>query len=205
MNYTIRSGDTLSKVASRHGTSLAALMQANPSITNPNRIYAGQKLVIPGSRDEFVPARPAAGKDPLALARSVLGQNVSSLKVSSGAIGKTMHDGVPNNVNCANFASACLEVAGRINKSQHSNSVRGLMANLDRDPDFRRVSLQNARPGDVVSMKVGSGQHQVLFAGWQNGKPMYIGANNANRDGSQRVTLTTMNYPILSVHHYVGR
>lgn len=46
--YVIKSGDTLSRIAVSHGVSLAALVQAN-SISNPNLIYAGQVLTIPGA------------------------------------------------------------------------------------------------------------------------------------------------------------
>jgi lysozyme len=46
--YTVQSGDTLSGIAARFGVSLAALEAANPQIKNPNLIYAGQVLVIPG-------------------------------------------------------------------------------------------------------------------------------------------------------------
>jgi hypothetical protein len=115
-----------------------------------------------------------------------------------------MQDWVPNNVNCANFVSGVLIAAGQIRQSQGNASVRGLMANLDRDPNFRRVSLSQARPGDVVSMRTNGGHHVVLFAGWQNGRPLFIGSNNVNRDGSQRVTYTQMRYPIIAIHQYRG-
>ena len=37
--YRIRTGDTLSGIAQRYGTSVSALMKSNPSISNPNLIY----------------------------------------------------------------------------------------------------------------------------------------------------------------------
>lgn len=49
--YIVRNGDTLSEIAARFGTSVQAIMQANPQIQNPNLIYAGQRLVIPGGVD----------------------------------------------------------------------------------------------------------------------------------------------------------
>jgi hypothetical protein len=118
-----------------------------------------------------------------------------------------MDDGVGNTVNCANFVSACLEQAGMITNRQHNNSVRGLQHNLDNDKNFKRVSLKDAKPGDVVSMKTGPGlddRHVVIFAGWKNGKPEFIGSNNRNPDHTQKITMSQANYPILSIHQYRG-
>lgn len=53
--YTVRKGDTLSKLASRFGTTVHALAHAN-GIHNPNRIYVGQKLCIP--KHGHVPPAP---------------------------------------------------------------------------------------------------------------------------------------------------
>jgi LysM repeat protein len=44
--YIVRSGDTLSGISYRFGVSVNSLVRAN-GITNRNRIYAGQRLVIP--------------------------------------------------------------------------------------------------------------------------------------------------------------
>ncbi|CAG9620610.1 C40 family peptidase [Sutcliffiella rhizosphaerae] len=48
--YTIKSGDNLSSVASRHGVTLNALLSANPTIKDANRISIGQVVSIPGSK-----------------------------------------------------------------------------------------------------------------------------------------------------------
>src|SRR5687767_1228481 len=59
MSYQIRPGDTLSSLAARYQTSVAALMTANPQITNTNAISAGAMLNIPGQSDSFGPPAPA--------------------------------------------------------------------------------------------------------------------------------------------------
>lgn len=53
-NYSIKAGDTLSNIAKRYQTSVGELMKANTEIKDANLIYAGAKLNIPGSKDEFV-------------------------------------------------------------------------------------------------------------------------------------------------------
>ncbi|HRO27320.1 MAG TPA: LysM peptidoglycan-binding domain-containing protein [Luteimonas sp.] len=47
-SYTIRAGDTLSGIAASRGTTVDALMQANPGIRNRDLIFAGQSLAMPG-------------------------------------------------------------------------------------------------------------------------------------------------------------
>jgi len=59
--YVVSPGDTLSAIAARHGVSASALAQAN-GISNPNRIYVGQNLVIPGASNSD--SSPAAPKPP---------------------------------------------------------------------------------------------------------------------------------------------
>ena len=44
--YVVKKGDTLSKIVRAKGTSLTQILQLNPAITNPNKIYVGQKIRI---------------------------------------------------------------------------------------------------------------------------------------------------------------
>ncbi|MDL2288708.1 LysM peptidoglycan-binding domain-containing protein [Oscillospiraceae bacterium OttesenSCG-928-F05] len=44
--YTVKSGDTLSKIAKNHGISLSSLLAMNPQIKNPNLIYSGQEVRV---------------------------------------------------------------------------------------------------------------------------------------------------------------
>lgn len=50
-SYTVQAGDTLSAIAQRQGVSLAALEAANPQLSNPNYIYPGETLYLPGGSD----------------------------------------------------------------------------------------------------------------------------------------------------------
>lgn len=44
--YTVKSGDTLSKIAREYGTTVNNIVSLNPSITNPNLIYPGEQFTI---------------------------------------------------------------------------------------------------------------------------------------------------------------
>ncbi len=55
--YVVRRGDTLTSVAARFGVSSWSIAQAN-GLWNPNYIYAGQTLVIPGARPYPCPGCP---------------------------------------------------------------------------------------------------------------------------------------------------
>ena len=46
-NYTIKSGDSLSQIAEDNNTTVTAILKANPSITNAEKIRQGQTIVIP--------------------------------------------------------------------------------------------------------------------------------------------------------------
>ncbi len=234
--HTVRSGDTMWAIARQNGVSLNSLIAANPQIKNPDLIFPGQKINIPGGgngggMDSIAGGRRGGGSsmmggsssvsdsapstdgvsggrgtDAYNVARSVLNRNISDLKYN-GELAKYLDKWPGNNVCCANFVSASLEKAGLIKHSEHNDSVKGLAANLRNDPHWSETSLKNAKPGDVVAFNVpgeGPMSHVVMFAGWKNGSPTFIGSNNVNRDGSQRITEGRMGYPVGAVFHYNG-
>ncbi|MEO7396656.1 MAG: LysM peptidoglycan-binding domain-containing protein [Candidatus Limnocylindria bacterium] len=71
--HAVRSGEHLTGIARRYGVSIASISQAN-GISNPSRIYAGQRLTIPGT----APAAPAAA------AQSVPGSMAALVAKRSG-------------------------------------------------------------------------------------------------------------------------
>ncbi len=67
-SYTIQYGDTLSGIASKTGKSMQELMRLNPSITDPNKIYAGRSLSLGAS------AAPAPAPTPTPAAKQTIAQ-----------------------------------------------------------------------------------------------------------------------------------
>lgn len=80
--YTVKSGDSLSGIASRYGTTVSALASLN-GISNPNWIYPGQVLKISGSQSSSRTYTVRSG-DTLSGIASRLGVSWYSLKAKNG-------------------------------------------------------------------------------------------------------------------------
>jgi LysM repeat protein len=59
--HVVRWGENLTWIAGRYGTSIQAIMHAN-GLNNPNRIYAGQRLIIPGTAPYTGPVASDCGQ-----------------------------------------------------------------------------------------------------------------------------------------------
>lgn len=57
--YTVQWGDWLSKIAAQFGVTTQAIVAANPGL-NPNRVYPGQVLIIPGASATALPPTPGS-------------------------------------------------------------------------------------------------------------------------------------------------
>jgi N-acetylmuramoyl-L-alanine amidase len=55
--HVVRSGETLSEIAARYGSSVSAIAKRN-RLSNPNLVVAGTKLRVPGGRNASPPAAP---------------------------------------------------------------------------------------------------------------------------------------------------
>lgn len=61
--HTVQSGETLSSIAARHGTSWQTVAQLN-GLHNPNLIFPGQALKVPGGGDPVPTPEPGPTPDP---------------------------------------------------------------------------------------------------------------------------------------------
>jgi LysM repeat protein len=85
VDYTVERGDTLGKIASEHGVSVADLVEAN-DIANPNLIRIGQVLVIPGEEGEPDIVHVVVRGDTLGKIAAAYGSSVSLLVEANGIV-----------------------------------------------------------------------------------------------------------------------
>ncbi len=57
--YTVQSGESLTKIAERFDITVEKLLSVNPLITNPNVILSGQVITLPAGRGEGTVKTPA--------------------------------------------------------------------------------------------------------------------------------------------------
>jgi len=91
--YTIKAGDTLSAIASRHGVKLSDLLAAN-QLSMTAVIYPGNKLAIPGASIQPAASTPAANVAPL-VPSSFLGFSYPAAVVSSANENKALLNASP--------------------------------------------------------------------------------------------------------------
>lgn len=90
--YIVQSGDILSAIAEGCNTTVAAIRQANPEITNTNIIYPGQKFHIPGapaqSNGQQIPVPVTGGTSPSVVTNPTTPQQPSAAQAAlpSGAL-----------------------------------------------------------------------------------------------------------------------
>ncbi|HJV99249.1 MAG TPA: LysM peptidoglycan-binding domain-containing protein [Arthrobacter sp.] len=92
-SYTVKAGDTLSAIASKHGVKLSDILSAN-QLSLSSVIYPGNKLVIPGTAVQPASTQPAANVTPL-VPSSFLGFTYPAAVVSSANENKALLNASP--------------------------------------------------------------------------------------------------------------
>jgi len=77
--YTVKSGDTLSRIAAKYGTTVAKLVEIN-GIKNPNLIHVGQVLRLPGGAVKYT----VVAGDTLSRIAAKHGTTVAKLAADNG-------------------------------------------------------------------------------------------------------------------------
>ena len=152
--YRVVAGDTLARIATRFGTTVAALAATN-RIADPNLIYAGQVLRIgsPAARAGRAPVRhaDAAARTPAA---------ATAVRVALEQVGKPYRWGGsgPGSFDCSGLVMYAWEHAGA--PLPHYSVAQY--------EDTARITEAQLRPGDLVFYDTGGGSqpgHVTIYIG----------------------------------------
>lgn len=134
------------------------------------------------SNDAGSTAKPVKGNNAATVADTVKGDSADSLVASQKV---PMDHGISDHTDCANFASGCLEAAGAIPKSQHTDSVSTLKDELLHKDGWHEESKSQVKKGDICI--VGGDEHVEIVDGVKDGKVILVGSNNTLPGGAQAV------------------
>jgi cell wall-associated NlpC family hydrolase len=160
--YTVASGDTLSSIAARFGTSYQALAQIN-GISDPNLIQVGQVLRLSGPPSRATTA-PAVRTAPAATETSVAVHSSSRAQIAVQAVlaqvGKpyAWAGAGPNDFDCSGLVMYAWEKAG----------VQLAHYSVSQYQETTRISQSQLQPGDLVFYDTGDGAqpgHVTMYIG----------------------------------------
>lgn len=103
-HHVVAAGETLSGIAQANGTTVGAIVKANPSITNPASVKVGTDLVMPAANGGQAATQSVAKAAPAATSQAQTSQAKSSEKAAP-AKGELLKTGAQDNEKGAVIAS----------------------------------------------------------------------------------------------------
>ncbi|WP_066897275.1 LysM peptidoglycan-binding domain-containing protein [Mycolicibacterium houstonense] len=149
-DYVVRSGDTLGAIASRFAVSVTGLVLANPQIADPNRIFVGQVITVPGSSPAPGPEYVVQPGDSLASIAGRFGVNLGAVKSANPQISD------PNRI----FAGQVITVPGSSPAPgpgyvvQRGDTLTAIAARFG----LRLSDLEDANPQIIDANRIFAGQ-----------------------------------------------
>lgn len=147
-SYTIQYGDTLSGIASKTGKSMQELMRLNPSITDPNKIYAGRSLSLGASAAPAPAPTPAAKQTIAQVAKVSIPSYVED--PTSRQIGQTYKNQATERIN-----EEAIRAATRSRIQGQIDAINAAVA--DQIANFRGTTAKN-RQGQSYALAAAGGR-----------------------------------------------
>ena len=162
--YTVKSGDTLGKIASAHGISLSNLKQWN-NLTS-DIIYPGNKLVVSGSAAPSKPKQPSTGTGKPA---PVSGDLISTAKSVLG-VPYVWAGSSPSGFDCSGFIYWAFKesgqnIGGRLSTEGYYN--RSYIVNSPQVGDL--VFFEGTYKAGISHMGIYLGNNEFIHAGSSTG------------------------------------
>lgn len=148
-SYTIQYGDTLSGIASKTGKSIQELMALNPSITDPNKIYAGRSLNIGDNAPAAATPASSNSKQTIAQVAKVSVPNYVE-DPTSKSIGNSLKSQATDTVN-----EEAIRAATRARIQGQIDAINAAVA--DQIANFRNTTGKN-RQGQSYALAAAGGR-----------------------------------------------
>lgn len=148
-SYTIKYGDTLSGIASQTGKSMQELLTLNPSISDPNKIYAGRSINLGADAPTPAPDPNAGKKQTIAQVAKVSVPDYVEDPTTT-KIGKTLKSQATDKVN-----ESAIRAATRARIQEQIDVINAAVA--DQIANFRKTTGKN-REGQSYALAAAGGR-----------------------------------------------
>ena len=184
-DYTVVSGDTLGMLAKTHGVKLADLIAANKQIKNPDQIYPGDVITIPGAsktipkiKKEKPPVKKPSGKHEI---RTVAAANEAFDFFKGNGLTDAECAAFVGNINAESSFNTKI-----INKAE--NAVGIVQWRLDRLRNLNAFAKKHKQDWHSLELQLDFTWHELT------GKYQHVLADlNANKDNLEKCVAIVMN------------
>lgn len=171
--YRVQSGDTLSKIARQHDTSVAELMRLN-NLSNPNRISKGQLLRV-NAKSSSTPAAgssaPAPAASPAASAAAVRG--IKLVWPAAGTVTHRYNGSSSKGITIVNKTGTPVTAAAAGSVVYAGNRLRGYgnLVIVQHSGDFLSIYAHNSKMLVKQGQKVSQGEQIAEMGGTDRSGP----------------------------------
>lgn len=133
MAYTIKSGDTLSKIAKEKNLSVEGIMKLNPQIKDPNKIFAGDTLNLDVSppksnisvdiNPDLAPSVGTNSSDVLASTKGAEGLSVNTIKSYTDLVNKLSEIKPPETKETSKIKSMLQSLTGKVEEASKQPDI----------------------------------------------------------------------------------
>ncbi|MBS4214437.1 cell wall hydrolase [Neobacillus rhizophilus] len=148
--YTVKTGDTMTKIAREHNMTLQDLANRNPQVQNLDLIYVGQTIHTNDSEAEMTVARTVAVRAAAASAALKLEENQGYSEQELDLLARLVRAEAEIEPYEGKVAVACV-VLNRVTSSAFPNSIREVIYQKGQFQPVRNGAIN--KPADVDSIK----------------------------------------------------
>ncbi|WP_331280276.1 LysM peptidoglycan-binding domain-containing M23 family metallopeptidase [Bordetella petrii] len=156
--YRVQSGDTLTKIARQHNTTVSELMRLN-NLSNPNRIAKGQVLRVDSKSRAAAPA-PSQKAPPTPAASAAALRSIKLAWPAEGTITRRYNGSSSKGITIVNKAGTPVRAAAAGSVVYAGNRLRGYgnLVIVQHSGDFLSIYAHNSRMLVKEGQKVTQGQ-----------------------------------------------
>ena len=133
---TVQAGDTVAEIADRNGTTVQQIVNQN-NLQNPNLIYVGDKIIIPGGNSAVTSQTAATNQQPQQSTKTSNQENYQSVSSTNGTLSSSEKQAVVNQMEQRTGVSASewshiiyRESRDQVHASNPSSTATGLFQTL---------------------------------------------------------------------------